>query len=184
MKAILNVLSFVLPEFGIFYKLLDISQGVMSLKSSSSSGFLSGSESSPASFDSDSGSDSEGSVDWADLLGLEWRNTGFALSETLQSSQSDSDDMPTLLTEDSSDSDSNNSDLSDFDMDSRNDGDDEEIEGCIPRLSCYIWQTYQGIFLHHYDAPQDKPIPKAPPQLPHVLTMLKTKRPDQFHEII
>ena len=40
------------------------------------------------------------SVDWVGLLGPKWRNTELALSETSEGTHR-SDDMPTLLTEDS-----------------------------------------------------------------------------------
>src|ERR1700728_5132961 len=48
----------------------------------------------------------------------------------------------------------------------------------------YVWWTYQSIYSHHYDVPQDKPIPKAPPQLSHILIMLKVERPDKFCQIL
>jgi hypothetical protein len=68
--------------------------------------------------------------------------------------------------------------------DSGNDADDEEIEGHIPRLSRYVRRTYESIYTQRYDVARDEPIPKAPAQLPHVLTVLKTERPDHFRDIL
>ena len=43
---------------------------------------------------------------------------------------------------------------------------------------------YNEIYAHRYDVPRNEPIPKAPPQLPHVLKVLKFRRPDQFRKIL
>jgi hypothetical protein len=43
---------------------------------------------------------------------------------------------------------------------------------------------YNEIYAHHYNVPRNEPIPKAPPQLPHTLEVLKFERPDKFQEIL
>jgi len=156
----------VLPEFSILYELLDISQGV-TLSPHSSSAFFQA-----LSFYLHHLTLTQDRIQKVVLTGqtylvLEWRNTGFALSDTSQSSQSDSDDMPTLLTEDSQILIWMTQALT-WVILIRTPGMMVMMKkwGHIPRLSRSFGGTYQGIFFALLDAPWDKPIPKAPPQLP------------------
>jgi hypothetical protein len=129
-------------------------------------------------------SDSSSKSDWDDLFELGSQDT----SESSDNSDSD-DGMPDLVSSAGSDSDDEDTqdDLStesDSGIDADDETDDEMIEGHVPRLSRYVRHTYQSIYTHRYDSPRDNPIPKPPPQLPHVLTVFKTERPDQFREIL
>jgi len=76
----------VLPEFSILYELLWYQQGV-TLSPHQARLFIRLWVFTCIIWLLTQESDSEGCVDWADLLGLEWRNTGFALSDTSQSSR-------------------------------------------------------------------------------------------------
>ncbi|KAG2740584.1 hypothetical protein P692DRAFT_201667912, partial [Suillus brevipes Sb2] len=75
------------------------------------------------------------------------------------------------------------SDDSESDWDSSDDADDE-AEHANSRLSQYVRCTYRAIYARRYDAARNKPIPKAPSQLPHILKVLKVEWPDEFREIL
>jgi len=69
--------------------------------------------------------------------------------------------------------------------DSGNDADDEEIEGHIPSPLSLCTPNIRRAYTHNVTTLLSyEPIPKAPAQLPHVLTVLKTERPDHFHDIL
>lgn len=75
------------------------------------------------------------------------------------------------------------SDDSESDWDLSDDADDE-AEHANSRLLQYVRCTYWAIYACRYDAARNKPILKAPSQLPHILEVLKVEQPDEFREIL
>ncbi|KAG1798341.1 hypothetical protein EV424DRAFT_1352572 [Suillus variegatus] len=131
---------------------------------------------------------------------------GYAKSESSQPSDMESDSTPvssgeslsgsdlesTLLksSDDDTSTESSAANMSSSD-DSKSESDwdlsddaDDEAEHANSRLSQYVRCTYRAIYAHRYDAARNKPIPKAPSQLPHILEVLKVERPDKFREIL
>jgi len=88
-----------------------------------------------------------------------------------------------------SEDDSDESDESD--NDSGNDADDEEawvdevLESyCRPSVAKRVRKYIEDMYSTRYEEPRDKPVPRPPAQMPHVLKILKVERPDHFREIL
>lgn len=105
-------------------------------------------------------------------------------------------EMPELLPMGYSDSDSDDDSDWGEDQDSDDlgkDGDIEDLEAgdgyddilkSRPELGHHVRSAIDDMYSHRYEEPRDVPIPCAPPQMPHVLQVLKLERPDHFREIL
>ena len=102
------------------------------------------------------------------------------------------DDMPDLLPAGypDSDDDTDSTEHSDMDLeeDSGNEADDEEAldeqRESRPRVARYVRSEIEQMYSRRYEEPRDEPISHPPPQMPHVLEVLKVERPDHFREIL
>jgi hypothetical protein len=97
------------------------------------------------------------------------------------------DGMPELLPAGYMDSDDESD--SDESEDSGNEADSEGMEdggqfGSGPRLAQYVRQMVERMYESRYEHPRDIPISHPPPQMPHILSVTKLERPDQFREIL
>ena len=97
------------------------------------------------------------------------------------------DGMPELLPADYMDSDDESD--SDESEDSGNDADSKGMEDGVQQFGShlkarYVRQTVERMYESCYEQPCNIPISHPPPQMPHILTVTKLERPDQFHEIL
>jgi hypothetical protein len=94
--------------------------------------------------------------------------------------------------EDGSEESEDDSDESDeSDNDSGNDADDEEawvdemLESyCGPSVAKRVRKYIEDMYSTRYEEPRDKPVPRPPAQMPHVLKILKVERLDHFQKIL
>lgn len=62
---------------------------------------------------------------------------------------------------------------------------DQRLEGqSRPKLAHFVRTTIETLYSKRYQQPRNIPVPRPPPQMPHVLTVLKLERPDHFREIL
>jgi hypothetical protein len=104
------------------------------------------------------------------------------------------DDMPDLLpagypdSDDDTGSEDGEHSNTESEEDSGNEADDEEaLDGeraSQPRVARYVRSEIEQMYSRRYEEPRDEPISHPPPQMPHVLEVLKVERPDHFREIL
>ena len=170
------------------YRLINIpSKGGLSLSSLSS---LSSSESFSSSTNTTEDDETSSENSWAEILGSDWRGRGILGSETSLGSESGLD-IPELVSlghdSDSSSSSGYSGDVgSDVESDILEVSDDEDDEDEYhgdrwARLRRWVHQHIGEMYANRYEMPRAG-IPRGPSRMHHVLFILKSARPDQFHE--
>ncbi|KAF8190953.1 hypothetical protein K438DRAFT_1970705 [Mycena galopus ATCC 62051] len=144
-------------------------------------------------------SSSDSHNEWSDILGPNWRFTSETMlvdcttdSDTTSTSDTSSSitnqSMPDLFSVDSESSGSESESDIDWNWESGVDGDDEDEDedgdreddaSMQPRLRKWVQSEIDSIYEQRYEQPRDT-LPRGPSYLHHVLTALKTSRPDHF----